>query len=201
MVTTTNLNIYEDALRLYIGDFDTPYTYSTTRILTALVEGVRFLAPRWDRRYLIYGSGILISDDGTYKTVYTPDGNCTIPSTVQENDVFRNCNKIDSASVTTVLEIQDEAALILASAYLLRRSELTSSNIGQSWSTPDMSYSNIETSRTLRALIDSDLKAIELLYKSKLGTIQIGAFYPRFEIQIQSALDIANYYSGIALRN
>ncbi len=197
MVTTTNLNIYEDALRLYIGDFDTPYVYSTARLLTALVEGVRFLASRWDRKYLIYGSGILISDDGTYKTVSTPDGTCTIPSSVQENDVFRNCYKIDNADSTTVLQIQDEAALLLASAYLLRRAALTSSNIGQSWSTPDLSHSNIETSRTLRSLMQTDLDALNLLFKEKLGSIQAGMFFPRNDFQYNSALEVARYYSSI----
>lgn len=198
MVTTTNLNIYEDAVRLYIGDFDIPYTYSTERILTALVEAVRFLGNRWDRRYLIYSSGILISDNGTTKQVYTPDGVCEIDSSIQENDVFRNCYKLDSSGVSTVLEFQDEGAVILAAAYLLRRAALTSSNIGQSWSTPDLSFSNIETSRTLRSLMQTDLDALNLLFKSKLGQIQIGAFFPRSDIQIRDALGVAQYYAKLA---
>jgi hypothetical protein len=194
MVTSTNLSIYADSVRLYIGDSESPYTFSDSTILQALVESVRYLSPRWDRKYLIYSSGILVSDNGVTKLVNTPDGQCTISSSVSENDVFRNCYKTFVSIAPPIIDAQDEAAIILAAAYLMRRASLTSTNIGQSWSTPDLSFSNIETSRTLRSLMQTDLDALNLLFKQKLGRIQIGSFYPRSEIQFRTAVEVANYY-------
>jgi hypothetical protein len=134
-----------------------------------------------------------VSDTVTTKIVNTPDGQCTIDSSVAENDVFRNCYKTFVSTVPPILDIQDEAALILASSYILRRAALTSSNIGQSWSTPDLTFSNIETSRTLRSLMQNDLDAINLLFKQKLGNIQVGMFFPRSDVQVKNSLDIISY--------
>lgn len=173
MITQTNLDRYLTSLRMYTGDTAMPYTYSDSLFLTALVESVRYLSIRWSNKYLIYSSDILISDDGIHKTVNVPEGTCTIPSTVRENDMFKNCHYAQS---NTFMDIQDQAALLLAASYLLRRSLLNSTSISN-WSTPDLSFSNVETSRSLRELIKADLESLDALFKRKLGHMQTGRFY------------------------
>lgn len=174
MITQTNLDIYVPSLRMYIGDTVVPYTYSDTLLLTALVESVRYLSVRWSNKYLIYSPDMLISDNGIQKTVSVPEGICTISSTIRENDMFKNCYYAQS---TTFMDIQDQAALLLAAAYLMRRSLLNSTSISN-WSTPDLSFSNVEASRSLRELIKADLESLDALFKRKLGHMQVGRFSP-----------------------
>lgn len=172
MVTQTNLDRYLDSVRLYLGDQAEPYQHSDPLLLTALVEAVRFLASRWQSRYLIYSPTMLVSDDGTTKIVQTPFGNCSVPSSIQENDMFPNCYAQKTAGF---MELADEAALILAASYLLRRAKLQSTSISN-WTTPDLSFSNVESSRSVRDMLNADIAMLDLLFRKKLGSIQWSPF-------------------------
>ena len=73
------------------------------------------------------------------------------------------------------MELADEAALILAASYLLRRAKLQSTSISN-WTTPDLSFSNVESSRSVRDMLNADLAMLDLLFRKKLGSIQWSPF-------------------------
>lgn len=199
LVQSTNLSIYETDVRLYVGDLDET-TYSDEVIYTALVNAVYYLSKRWFNKYLIYSSGILSGNPAPteYVNVNTPDGQCTIPDTVQENDVFRNCYFAFTSMSPPVVEQQDVPALVLAASYLLRRSSASSSYTGLSWSTPDLSFSNIQLAKALQEYIKQDLAALDLFFAIKLGRIQIGYLKGNFEQIYPSVVDQVNWYIQMA---
>lgn len=192
LVQSTNLSIYETDVRLYVGDLaETAYT--DEMIYTALVNSIYYLSTYWQSKYLIYSSGIVNSVGAGYIVVNTPNGTCQIPDTIEENDVFRNCAFPFNSVSPPVIEQKDVPAVLLAASYLLRRSSASSSYTGLSWSTPDLSFSNIQTSKALQEYIKQDLAALEFFFKVKLGKIQVD--YPKgnFEI-VYNAVDAVNWY-------
>lgn len=173
----SNLAQYIPDVRIYVGDIDST-TFSDSTILTALENGVMYLSTRWYNKYLLYSSGIVNSLPANpgYQNVNTPDGMCTILDTFSEGDVFRNCHRTFTSEEPPVMEQQDVPALLIATSYLLRRAIATSSSVGLSWSTPDLSFSNIQSSRIALDMMKQELAALEFFFKLKLGRMQIGRF-------------------------
>lgn len=199
LVTHTNLDIYITDVRLYVGDITEPYVYSDSVVMTALVNAVKYLGPRWDNKYLIYGSGIKISDNGSEYTVGVPQGQCNIPNTTLENDVFRNCHVTFNSYSPPIVEQSDSVAIVLAASYLLRRASATSSYTGLSWSTPDLSFSNIQSAKTLQEYIAQDLAALNAFFAVKLGRMQIGQLLPAFDPIALSVNDQINWYVRLGI--
>lgn len=141
MITSSNLNYLLPALRLQVGD-PTGSVFSDSLLLTGLVNGVKMLGSRWGDKYLI-------------------DSN---------NDVYRNTALTFTYPEPPIIEQRDEIAVLLAASILVRRSAITSSSAAFSnWSTPDLSYSNVQAAKTLVDMLRTDEAALEQFFKSKLG--------------------------------
>jgi hypothetical protein len=153
MITSSNLDYLLPALRLQVGD-PNETVFSESLLLTGLVNGVKMLGSRWGSKYLI-------------------DSN---------NDVYRNTAVSFTYNSPPVVEQQDEIAIVLAASVLVRRSALTSSaSAFTNWSTPDLTFSNVQASKTLLDLLKSDEEQLNMFFKGKLGkTVKqtIGIAYP-----------------------
>ncbi len=73
----------------------------------------------------------------------------------------------------------------------------SSSTSGLSWSTPDLSYSNIESAKTYKELMRQNLEAISLFFKQKLGAVQVGKNSYRIE-WYNNPVEAANFYFNLA---
>ena len=141
MITSSNLDYLLPALRLQVGD-PAGTTFSDSLLLTGLVNGVKMLASRWNSKYLI-------------------DAN---------NDVYRNTAVTFTYTSPPIVEQQDEIAIILAASILVRRSAITSSSTAfTNWSTPDLSFSNVQSSKALLDMLKADEDQLNLFFKGKLG--------------------------------
>lgn len=172
IITSSNLDYLITPVRMHVGDL-TEVTFSDSVILTALVYAVKYLQNRWNNRYLIYTSGMIVT--GT--TVNTPNGTCDLASLPGENDAFRNCHVTFTSAAPPIIDQNDELPIILVSAINLRRSVITSSiHVFSNWSTPDLSFSNVSSSKSLEALINADLKLLDDFFKKRLATPQKSTF-------------------------
>ena len=173
MITTiTNLDYLIPAVRMHVGDL-TSTVFSDSILRTALVYGVQSLGPRWNNRYLIMMSGMMLDDH----TISTPVGNITVDVIPNEYDAFRNTYQTFASEDPPVLEQTDQTPLLLSAAMLVRRSALTSSmSAFSAWSTPDLSYSNVQSSKALLLLIEEDAKALDRWFSARLATPRIGTF-------------------------
>lgn len=197
----SNLGQYIPDMRIYVGDLEGT-EYSDYYLLKALENGVQWLGRRWYNKYLIYGSGILAltqTAPAGYVTVNIPDGTTELLATTQEGDVFRNPNVVFLSTPPPVIDQQDLPAILIAASYLLRRAKASSSVAGFSWSTPDLTFSNIESAKTYKELMKQDLDAINLFFKLRLGRAKIGQFARQLEILDNfSPAYAANWYNRIA---
>lgn len=192
----SNLAQYIDDVRLYVGDVSGTQ-YSDSLVLLALENAIQYLGWRWESKYLIYSSGIVNTTPAPagFVNVNTPAGMCTIESTYSEGDVFRNCHSTFTSVAPPIIEQKDLPAVLIAATYLLFRSIAASAINAISWSTPDLSFSNIQSSRTITDFIKEQLIALDLFFKQKLGRIQVGNFARSIEyLQDNSPIDVANYY-------
>jgi hypothetical protein len=187
----SNLGQYIPDVRLYVGDEESTL-YSDSLILRALENSISYLGKRWFDKYLVYSSGIIYTDYGATVAVNTPQGVCTITKP-NEGDVIRNCYITFASNPPPIIEQTDLPAILLASAYLLARSKASSSTAGVSWSTPDLSYSNIESAKTYKELMKQNLEAIEFFFKQHLGKPQVGKNAYRFEWN-NNPIEAANWY-------
>ena len=160
-VSNSNISYLIPPLRLHIGDVNGD-TFSDTILLTALVNGVKMIASRWSNKYQIYASGIDTACIG-----YTPN----------VNDVYRGCTFAFTTIPPPIVEQQDEIAIVLAASILARRSVITSSvTVFNNWSTPDLSFSNVQASKTIMDLLQTDQNMLDAFFKGKLGKMQKQGF-------------------------
>lgn len=112
----TNLDYLITPLRLTIGDFDEPYTYSDDNLRTRLTYAVKALAPRWNNKYLI-------NNDTNY--------------------VERNPNTTYLMSDPPLIQYSDERPIILQAAIdIINTALYTLSATAVSWKDDEVSYSN-----------------------------------------------------------
>jgi hypothetical protein len=165
MITVaSNLDYLIDPVRIYVGDLQGT-TYSDAVVRTALVYGVKALQTRWNSRYLIFESGM-----ASGLNINTPYGTCVVEDVPNPYDVFRNCYHTFTSEDTPVIDQTDETPIILSAAIILRRISITSSSSAYlSWSTPDLSVSNIQGSKNLTALYDADVKMLDAYFKGRLA--------------------------------
>lgn len=182
-----NLDYLISPTQLYVGDTaENVYSYSIIR--TALVYGVKALQKRWNNRYFVYASGMAV--DSTH--IMTPDGEITVTSLPNVNDVFRNSyNQTFSSSSPPIIDQTDETPIILSAAIILRRMALTSnvSALG-SWSTPDLSFSNIQGSKQVMALLAEDQKALDAFFAQRLAHPQKDSIIESVNAQTYSIVEI-----------
>jgi hypothetical protein len=179
LVSSSNLDYLITPLRFHVGDIDSTL-FSDTILLTGLVNGVKMIANRWSSKYLIYASGIDVSCLGYVPSV---------------NDVYRNCESTFNASSPPIVEQSDEIAIILAASILVRRSVITSSiSAFSNWTTPDLSYSNVQSSKQITSMLEDDQKQLDLFFKGKLGKSLKGTFPIA---QGEELLPLSNLYPTI----
>lgn len=172
IITSSNLDYLITPVRLLAGDL-TGSTFSDSIILTALVAGVKYLQNRWNNRYLIYTSDMLVS--GT--TVNTPNGECTLSILPDENDVFRNCAFTFESESPPIIDQNDEYPILIAAVIFLRRSVMQSSiTVFSNWSTPDLSYSNVQSAKVLQDLLKADMEALDTFFNKRLGRATKSSF-------------------------
>lgn len=197
----SNLGQYIPDLRIYVGDLEGT-EYSDYYLVQALENGIQWLARRWYNRYLIFSSGIIAltqTAPAGYITVNIPDGTTELLATTSEGDVFRNPTSEFSSVPPPVIDQTDLPAILIAASYLLRRAKASSSVAGLSWSTPDLSYSNIESAKTYKELMKQDLDAIEFFFRTRLGKARSDRFARQIEIlDNMSPAYAANWYNRLA---
>lgn len=195
----SNLGQYIDDVRLYVGDIGST-EFDNTTILTALENGIKYLGKRWYNRYLIFSSGIIANSSipGIY-TVNTPNGTMQVSSSILEGDVFRNSAIQFVGSPPPIIEESDLPAVFIAASYLLRRAKASSSTAGLSWSTPDLTYSNIQSAKTYLQLMEWDNLALDLFFKQHLGRPIVGSFALGFEpLDARTPLAVAQWCYRLA---
>lgn len=173
IVTQSNLDYLIVPTRMYVGDLSGD-VFSNSIILTSLVFSVKWLQNRWNNRYLIYRQDMYLS--GT--SVNTPDGVLVLPALPNTNDAFRNTLTTTFASdATPVIDQDDEYPIVVASAVALRRSVITSSlSAFSNWSTPDLTFSNVSSSKAMLDLIAQDVKTLDEFFKKRLASPQKQSF-------------------------
>ena len=165
MITSSNLDYLIPPVRLHLGD-PSGSIFSDTVILTGLVFGVKMLQTRWSNRYFIYTSDMHVS--GTL--INTPNGQFDIGYTPNVNDALRNPFIPFVSTSPPIIDQNDEPAIVLAAAILVRKSAITSSvSAFSSWSTPDLSVSNIQSGKVLVDMLRNDEEALNELFKRRLG--------------------------------
>ena len=183
----TNIDYLIPATQMYVGDVsETTFAYSLVR--TALTYGVKALQKRWNNRYFVYVSGMMI--DSTH--VMSPDGIIEVSTMPDEYDVFRNSyNQTFYSSAPPVVDQTDETPIILSAAIILRRVTLTSSVAAMgSWSTPDLSFSNIQGSKQVMNMLSEDQKALDAFFAQRLAHPQKDTIIESVNAQTYSIVEI-----------
>lgn len=137
----SNLDYLIEELQLEMGDIDGT-AYSTETYRRALVSAVKMLSKRWNGKYYI--------DD--------------------DSNIQRNSDITFDTTSPPIIEANDEYAIILAGAVILRKVALTSSaDSFSNWSTPDLSVSTGSQERALTKLYSDAVQALEDYFRGRLG--------------------------------
>lgn len=127
---SVNVDYLIEPLRLRIGDLNpAAYRYLDEWLITALIASVRSLARRWNSKYFI-------SDYGA----------------VERNTDFADFEFDESYGV---IQEKDEQIIVINAAIIILQGSLENQswNLG-SWRDSEISYSNIETSRAKKDILD-----------------------------------------------
>jgi hypothetical protein len=135
-MATTNLYEYIERLRLHLGDVDPDsYRYMDEWLKTALVSAVELLMPRWNYKYIL---------DVNLDTYRNPHSSAFIfpePPVVEQGDIW---------------PIVIQAAIIIKEGSL----ENMSWNFA-SWRDSEISYSNLEGSRSKDRSLQRDIEMLD----------------------------------------
>lgn len=149
ITTTTNLDYLIPGLSYAYGDYDGTL-YSEAVYRTGLVNAVRYLERRWNKKYQLDSS----------------------------NNIERNTSYAFDTTSPPIIEQQDEQAIILAAVLLMRQAKITSSaDTFTSWSTPDLSVSAGGTSKAYVDLWKSAQSDLETWFRHHLGVSKKRFFY------------------------
>lgn len=169
----TNIDYLIEPVRLYIGD-TSEELYSDSLIRLSLVSAVRQLQRRWNNRYLVYNTGMVVTPQaaGTpagFIQVNLPDGVGLAPSGLSDNDIFRNSFHTFTDTGTLISQ-PDEYPIILTASLTLMRSKYTSSiTTFQNWSDGEFSFSNVASARAYQATIATAIEELDLYFKKRLS--------------------------------
>jgi len=159
MITTpTNLDYLISFVRVRMGDIYSPPQYSEPFIRTALVNAIPSLSQKWTWRYFIYTTSLNRGGN----LVETPAGIVELTPLPNEYDIVRNPAATFTMSPPPVVEQNDEAIIVLAATILLRRALIASSTaVFSNWSTPDFSYSNVASAKTMLEALASEQQELD----------------------------------------
>jgi hypothetical protein len=182
VVVPSNVDYLIGDLRLHIGDTEKT-RFSDSVVRAALVGSVKMLQRRWKNRYLVFVESFLVDppEDYTVPSGYVyaalPNGYGIIPSGLKDNDVFRNPAHTFVDPSTSVISQEDEFAVILGAAIILRKSYLSSSAESfQIWSDGEYSFSNVSKAKALSELAAADEIELNNLFRRRLAVAVRGAF-------------------------
>lgn len=172
VVYPINIDYLIEDVRFRIGDVDS-VRFSDSLIRSALINGIRFLQSKWQRRYQLYRTTMFVEPQPSdvpagYVYVALPDGYNYIPSGLVENDVFRNpfSTFIDTSS--SIIVQQDEYPIILSALLFLRESALSiSQQTFVNWSDGEYSYSNVASSKIMQGLSGDTLSELNAYFKAR----------------------------------
>lgn len=182
-----NIDYLIPDVRIRAGDITDPPLYSDTLVRTAIVAGVKYLQRRWENRYLVFASGMVVIPQpigvpAGYVYAALPQGFGYIPSGLLYGDVFRNPYHTFANPGTWPISQEDESVITTAAVLILMRSIMSSSSTAfVNWSDGEYSYSNVATSSVLRDLYRSSLDELDLYFKRRLAT-PIRADFPELLI-------------------
>jgi hypothetical protein len=175
IVTTTNVDYLIESVKLRLGDFDGT-AYSDPLVRTGLINGVKFLQKRWRSKYQVFSSGLVSpeqpSDALSQGLVWcsTVNGYAFLDSGLVENDVFRNPFLEFQQPSPPIIEQDDEDAIVLSAMYLIHLAKLTSSAATfVSWSTEDLRYTNSESSKSMKVVLETILTELNVLFKTRVA--------------------------------
>lgn len=134
---TTNLYNYIERLRLHLGDSDsTNYRYMDEWLRVSLISAVELLMPRWNYKYL------LIED---------------------EDDVYRN--PAASSFIfpePPVIERGDVWPIVIQASIIIKEGSLENMSWNfASWRDAEISYSNLEGSRSKDRSLQRDIEMLD----------------------------------------
>lgn len=136
-MATTTVTYLLPKLRLHLGDISTPYTYLDQWLELSLVASVESLQRWWNYKYLLNTS----------------------------DEVYRNTKStLFLFPEPPVIQDSDERPIILMAGIIIKGGDLQnlSWNVG-AWRDAEISYSNIEGSRTKRQALQSDWEELKSL--------------------------------------
>jgi len=154
---TTNLYEYIERLRLHLGDNDsTSYRYLDEWLRVALISAVELLMPRWNYKYL------LDTGDDAYRNPHASTYIFPEPPVIERGDVW---------------PIVIQAAIIIKEGSL----ENMSWNFA-SWRDAEISYSNLEGSRSKDRSLQRDIELLDsmLPWRTKRLAAPIKGHLPGF---------------------
>lgn len=134
-ITGTNLYEYVERLRLHLGDTtEGSYRYTDEWLETALVSAVEAIMPRWNFKYLIDTS----------------------------NNVYRNPNHRFLFASPPLVERADVRPIVLMASIIIKEGSLESHSWNfASWRDAEISYSNLESSRSKDASLSRDIEELD----------------------------------------
>lgn len=176
MITNvTNVDYLIEPVKIRLGDFDGTQ-YSDSLVRTGIINGVKFLQKRWRSKYQVFASGLISVDqpsgaaDQGLVWCSTVNGYAFLDLNLVENDVFRNPFLEFQQPAPPIVEQNDEDALVLAAMYLIHLAKLTSSaSTFVSWSTEDLRYTNSESSRSMKLVLETILSELNVLFKTRVA--------------------------------
>lgn len=201
IVDERNIDYLIPSVRMHIGDFTEPYRFDDSIVRTALVQGILMLQRRWDYRYLVFTSGMLLTTlpsgyvyehaviSGESYRFIIPSGYVMVQtasfdpwlvsSGIMPYTVLRNPYHRFLDNGPEVVSQEDVPPVILAAAIVLRTAQLSSSaDVFGSWSDGQFSYSNLGSQRALSDLLEHDRQQLNSYFALRLAKSLRSSFPP-----------------------
>jgi hypothetical protein len=171
----TNVDYLIESVKLRLGDFDGTQ-YSDSLVRTGLINGIKFLQKRWRSKYQVFNSGLISPEQPNGALAQgliwcsTVNGYAFLDASLVENDVFRNPFLEFQQPSPPIIEQDDEDAIVLSAMYLIHLAKLTSSAATfVSWSTEDLRYTNSESSKSMKVVLETILAELNVLFKTRVA--------------------------------
>lgn len=137
----TDIDSLIPTLRMYLGDWEEPYRYTTNTLRMALIFAVKVLMRRWRSKYKIEN----------------------------ETTIVRNPNYTFEFSAPPTVQVYDEPAIVVQAAVTIKSGTMQEASwqVG-SWKDDEIAVSNIEGSRSRRDGLDKDIIWLNDYFKRRL---------------------------------
>jgi len=147
IIVATSLDYLIDDLRVHLGDFTVPYTYTLEHLRHCLVMACKTLMHKWHNKYVINAS-------------YVVARSTTVPFAVV---------------APPIIQYSDERAFILQASIIVKSGEIQHSAWDvASWRDDEIAYSNIAGAGQMQKSLLKDMDELEMWLRRRLymGTKQ-----------------------------